>query len=164
VEGWDLIKRFNPATILCMISTVICHGLFRVLWFEVSGDCSFCWHYCWQSLFKLSFHNICCSYMRADWEISRFVSQCWFCSLTSFQQWIISLFIDKAMSVTKVNKLGQPNNKDSIFLRIPLSEVPLNPIFFSLTDTCRCNDNNWQHEWLVTIIICLYIIFLFLLL
>ena len=30
-----------------------------VQWFEVRGDCSFCWYWlnCWPSLFKLSFHN-----------------------------------------------------------------------------------------------------------
>jgi hypothetical protein len=35
---------------------MICHGSFYVQWFEVRGDCLFCWH-CWPSLLKLSFHN-----------------------------------------------------------------------------------------------------------
>ena len=40
---------------------VVCRGLFKVQWFNVRDDCSFCW-YCWNcrpSMFKLSFHNNC---------------------------------------------------------------------------------------------------------
>jgi hypothetical protein len=50
--------RFNPAPFLCLseartwIPNIICHGLFNVQWFEVRGDCSFCW----PSLFKVSLH------------------------------------------------------------------------------------------------------------
>ena len=45
--GWDVIKWFNPTTLLCLsqartwISNVICHGLFCVQWVKMKGDCSF---------------------------------------------------------------------------------------------------------------------------
>ena len=50
--------RFNPAPFVCLseastwIPNIICHGLLYVQWFEVRGDCSFCW----PSLFKVSLH------------------------------------------------------------------------------------------------------------
>jgi len=55
------VNQFIPATFLCLsqaktwISNVICCGLFYVQWFEVIGDCLFCWYWwnCWPSLFKL---------------------------------------------------------------------------------------------------------------
>jgi hypothetical protein len=41
------------------ISNVICRCLLCVQWFEVGGDCSFCWYRsnCWPSLFKLPCHD-----------------------------------------------------------------------------------------------------------
>jgi len=42
------------------ISKVTCRGLlFYVQWFEVWGNCYFCWYWwnCWPSLFKLFFHD-----------------------------------------------------------------------------------------------------------
>jgi hypothetical protein len=37
-------------------------------WFEMRGDCSFCWYRwnCWPSLFKLSFNN--CTRVREIWK------------------------------------------------------------------------------------------------
>ena len=60
------LTRLSPTTVLCLshIGTwiYISHMsyvmvFFYVQWFEVRGDCSFCWYWwnCWPSLFKLSF-------------------------------------------------------------------------------------------------------------
>jgi len=66
-RGGDPINRFKLATFLCLshvrawifhaiFSWSLCCGLLCVEWFEA---CSFCWYWwnCWQSMFKLSFHN-----------------------------------------------------------------------------------------------------------
>ena len=41
----------------CISSVLV---FFYVQWFQVRGDCLFCWYWwnCWSSLYKLSFHNV----------------------------------------------------------------------------------------------------------
>jgi hypothetical protein len=41
----------------CISSVMV---FFYVQWFQVRGDCLFCWYWwnCWSSLYKLSFHNV----------------------------------------------------------------------------------------------------------
>jgi hypothetical protein len=74
IAVWDLITKKGgtplnglilPHFCVCptytstWISNVICRCLLCVQWFEVGGDCSFCWYRsnCWPSLFKLPCHD-----------------------------------------------------------------------------------------------------------
>jgi hypothetical protein len=59
---WDSLNWFNPATILWLSPARMWISQSHMLWslFYIQRvDCLLCWYWlnCWQSLFKLSFHN-----------------------------------------------------------------------------------------------------------
>ena len=75
-HGYPIITRkrvgipltiLTPPHFLCLsqtktwISNVTLSWSFYVQWFDVRGDCSFCWYWwnCWPSLFILFFSHLC---------------------------------------------------------------------------------------------------------